>query len=74
MNLVRFCLNLSRPRILAYYRGVASQISVCADDGRVVQFPADWLRPHVSVKGVHGRFEMRFSAENKLIELRRIGE
>ncbi len=60
--------------MLAYYQGAASQIRVRADDGRMVQFPAEWLRPHVSANGVHGRFEMRFSTKNKLIELRRIGD
>jgi len=74
MNLVRFHLNLSYPRMLAYYQGTASQIRVRADDGRMLQFPAECLRPHVSGNGVHGRFEMRFSAENKLIDLRRTGD
>ncbi len=74
MNIVRFRLNLSQEQILAYYQGAANKVSVRAEDGRIIKFPAQWLRPHVSADGVRGRFQLRFTEENRLIDLRRIGD
>jgi hypothetical protein len=71
---VSFRLELSRAAFLAHYQGVAAQVSVRADDGRRVQFPAVWLRRFVTETGVSGRFELRFGADHRLIELRRTGD
>lgn len=74
MDLVRFRIDISREQMLSYYGGAANQISTRADDGRVIRFPAQWLRPHVGTDGVHGRFEMRFDEQHKLIDLKRVGD
>ncbi len=71
---VRFRLSLTSEQIQYYYSGVARQVVVRADDGRRIQFPAAWLQRFVTHKGVHGLFEMRFGADRKLIDLRRIGD
>ena len=52
----------------------ARQVVVAADDGRRIQFPAAWLQRFLTHQGVQGRFEMRFGADRKLIDLRRIGD
>ena len=71
---VRFRLSFTSEQIQYYYSGVARQVVVRADDGRRIQFPASWLQRFVTHKGVHGLFEMRFGADRKLIDLRRIGD
>jgi hypothetical protein len=47
METVRFRLNLSAEKMLAYYQGAAQQVIARASDGRRVQFPAQWLRRFV---------------------------
>ncbi len=74
METIRFRLSLSAERMLAYYQGAAQQVSVQTGDGRRVQFPAQWLRRFVTAAGVTGLFEMRFGADHKLIDLRRIAD
>lgn len=71
---VYFRLSFTPEQILNYYRGTARQVVVRAYDGRRIQFPAAWLQRFVTHKGVHGLFEMRFGADRKLIDLRRIGD
>ncbi|HRF43346.1 MAG TPA: DUF2835 family protein [Candidatus Competibacteraceae bacterium] len=71
---VYFRLNLTVEQMHSYYQGVASQVIVRANDGRRVQFPAQWLRRFVTTGGVNGQFEMRFGDDRKLIGLRRTGD
>lgn len=51
--------------LLAMYRGAAREVVARAADGRIVRFPAAVLRPFVDARGVHGRFRIRFSADNR---------
>ncbi len=74
MDRVRFRLSLTAEQIRRYYEGIASQVMVLASDGRRIQFPAQWLRPFVTIDGVSGYFEMRFDEHHKLIDLRRTGD
>ncbi len=74
METVRFRLNLSAEKMLAYYQGAAQQVIARASDGRRVQFPAQWLRRFVTAEGVAGLFEMQFGADRKLIGLQRIAD
>lgn len=74
MDTVRFRLTLTAEQIRSYYEGVARQVVVRANDGRRIQFPAQWLRRFVTLDGVSGLFEMRFGDDRKLIDLRRIGD
>jgi hypothetical protein len=71
---VRFRLNLSKDAMLAHYQGAAAQVSVQAEDGRRIQFPAIWLRRFVTDGGVAGRFEMHFGDDNRLVDLQRIAD
>ena len=71
---IRFRLAISADDYLAYYQGAARAVVVQAEDGRTLRFPADSLRPFVTRLGIHGLFEIRFDARNKLQGLRRIGD
>lgn len=69
---VRFDINIPTEQILAYYRGIARQISVVAHDGRRIEFPADKLRPYMDHWGVRGVFELEFDDNHRFVTLHRI--
>ena len=69
---VRFDINIPGEQILAYYQGIARQISVLAHDGRRIEFPADKLRPFLDHLGVKGVFELEFDDDHRFVALHRI--
>ncbi len=69
---IRFSLTLSPELYLSHYQGHARNVSVVADDGRRVEFPANALRPFVSRHGVHGHFELLIDSNNRLQQLKRL--
>lgn len=69
MQRIRFTLSLSEEQYISYYRGEAKMVSVVADDGRRVEFPASCLRPYVSHNGIDGRFELQYTDTGKFIQL-----
>lgn len=71
---IRFHLHMSADDYLAYYQGAAKDVTVRAEDGRRVKFPAGALQAFITHDGIHGRFELRFDANNKLIGLLRMGD
>ena len=71
MQRVRFFLSISEQQFLSYYRGEARVISVIAEDGRRVEFPADRLRPYIGREGVTGHFELQFTDAGKFVRLER---
>ncbi len=73
MPALRFRLDISSERYLAYYQGVAHLVSATTADGRRVQFPAQRLRPFVTHEGIRGEFVIEFDADNKFVALRRVG-
>jgi hypothetical protein len=70
---IRFLLNLSPQEIVAYYQGAASNVVAKSVDGRAVQFPAKILRPFVTHDGVVGLFALVYDANNKFVEIKRVG-
>ena len=66
---IRFSLNLTADSYLRYYQGHAKSVSVVADDGRCVEFPANALRPFVTKQGVQGHFELQVDDNNHLQQL-----
>ncbi len=71
-NPIRFSLNLSAERYLSHYQGRARNVSVVADDGRRIEFPANALRPFVTQNGVQGHFELLVDGNNRLQRLKRL--
>ncbi|OOZ36616.1 DUF2835 domain-containing protein [Solemya velesiana gill symbiont] len=71
---IRFRLAIPAETYLRHYRGDAHAVSVIAEDGRRIQFPATVLRGFVSSEGVYGRFELVFNEQNKLVEILKISE
>ena len=72
MRTVSFTLAISSDKYLSYYQGRARDVSVIADDGSRIKFPAEHLRPFVMHDGVSGRFELVFDENYKFVALRKI--
>ncbi|RDH84606.1 MAG: DUF2835 domain-containing protein [endosymbiont of Galathealinum brachiosum] len=72
MQKMRFSLSISSEKYQAYYAGHAKFVRVHAEDGRSLKFPAVNLKQFVMHDGIHGRFEVVFNDQSKLVSLRRI--
>ena len=68
----RFDLNIPAEQILAYYQGLARQVSVLSYDGQRIEFPAEKLRPFLDHRGVQGVFELEFDEQHRFVTLHRI--
>ncbi|QYZ66124.1 MAG: DUF2835 domain-containing protein [Gammaproteobacteria bacterium (ex Lamellibrachia satsuma)] len=69
---IRFFLNLAADSYLSHYQGHVRNVSVIAEDGRRIEFPANALRPFVTKSGVQGRFELLIDDNNRLQRLHRL--
>jgi hypothetical protein len=72
MQRIRFHLRLDAQDFLPYYSGEVKVISVLADDGRRIEFPAGQLRQFVQHEGIEGHFEIEFDDNNRMKGLRRL--
>lgn len=71
-QLIRFTLQLSYDQFLKVYQGVAKNISVIADDGRRISFPARNIQSFLTKEGIKGYFEMELTAENKFVDITKL--
>lgn len=69
---IRFALKLSYDQYLKVYQGMAKNVSVVADDGRRVAFPAGRVQPFLTRDGIHGYFEMELTPDNKFVGIRKL--
>lgn len=69
---IRFSLNLSYDQFLAVYQGQAKRVSVIADDGRRIEFPAGKIQSYLTKKGIQGYFEMTLTETNKFVSIQKI--
>lgn len=72
MQGVVFSLAIAPEAYLQYYRGTAKAVIVRAEDGRKIQFPAEYLKPYVQADGIHGRFRLVFDKSHKFQKLEKI--
>lgn len=72
IQLIRFRLNLSYDQYLAVYQGFAKTISVVADDGRSIVFPAGKVQSYLTKNGIQGHFEMSLGTNNKFLSLKKL--
>ena len=73
MKSARFTLEITADVYLAYYAGQARSISVVADDGRRIEFPAEHLRSFVTHDGIKGWFEIIFDEQNRFQSIKQLG-
>jgi len=69
---IRFSLRLSYSQYLQVYQGDAKNISVLADDGRRISFPARNIQTFLTKEGVAGYFEMELTADNKFVCVKKL--
>lgn len=71
-QIIRFKLNLGYDQYLAVYQGIAKNISVLADDGRRIVFPAGNIQRYLTKTGIQGYFEMELTPQNKFVRINKI--
>ena len=69
---IRFSLQISYEQYLRVYQGTAKNISVVADDGRRIAFPAGKVQSFLTRDGINGNFEMVLTAENNFVDIKRL--
>jgi hypothetical protein len=69
---IQFSLNLPYDQYLKVYQGIAKFVSVIADDGRRVSFPAGKIQTFLTKDGVNGYFEMELTLENKFVSIKKL--
>ena len=69
---IRFSLQLPYDQYLKVYQGAAKNISVVADDGRRIAFPARNIQSFLTKEGISGYFEMELTAENKFVCIKKL--
>ncbi len=67
-----FNLRLSADEYLQYYEGAAQFIQVRSRCGKTLRFPADKMRQFVLSDGIHGKFVIRLTDNNKFISINRV--
>jgi hypothetical protein len=65
-------LSISPAEFERLYRGQASSVLARDVEGRTVRFPALPLRQFLTREGVHGTFVIRVTADNRLLDIRRL--
>jgi len=69
---IRFTLRLSYDQYSKVYQGIAKNVSVKADDGRRVEFPAGKIQPFLTREGINGDFELELSGHNKFVNIKKL--
>ena len=69
---IRFTIQLSYDKYLKVYQGAAKNVSVIADDGRRIAFPARNIQSFLNKDGINGYFEMILTAENKFVSIKKL--
>jgi len=54
------------------YSGSVSHVAAVSVDGRSVRFPANILRPFVTLDGIQGRFIIRFDSDSRFLGIDRL--
>ena len=71
-QIIRFNLNLNYQQYIQVYQGTAKNVSILADDGRRIAFPARNIQSFLNKEGINGYFEMELTAENKFISIKKL--
>lgn len=66
---IRLQITIPANDYLAYYRGDVDTVVARANDGRVIRFPADVLRPVLTHKGIDGEFLLKIDENDKFVSL-----
>ena len=72
MKKMRFSIDISAEKYLAYYQGSAKFVRVVTEEGLSLKFPASELQKFITHEGIQGRFEIVFNRQHKLVSMNRI--
>lgn len=65
-------IRLPADEYLRFYKGSAKSILVKSREGIRVKFPAELLRPYVTIDGIFGAFIISFDSANKIKGIRKM--
>jgi hypothetical protein len=68
---IRFALTLSNEQFIQVYQGIAKNVQVIADDGKMIAFPAGRIKPFLTREGISGYFEMELTVDNKFVSIKK---
>jgi len=69
---IRFSIDIDYDQYLSVYQGITKSITVVAEDGRSINFPAVNIQRFLTQSGIQGRFEMELTDRNKFVALRKL--
>ena len=67
-----FSISLNSEQVLLYYKGKKHRVQVRTREGFTMSLPYDILLQHVTREGIYGTFEISYSDDGQLGELRKI--
>lgn len=63
-------LNIGREELMRYYRDGVQNVRAIANNGQVILFPVNVLRPFINQRGVFGLFEIECDRNGKLLNIK----
>ena len=72
MSVIIVDIVLEAHKFQKLYEGRAQNLLVNSRDGRRIQLPLAIFRQFLTHQGVHGSFMVKFDANNKLLNIKRI--
>ncbi|PHS14030.1 MAG: hypothetical protein COA86_16165 [Kangiella sp.] len=72
MPQIDFNIKITAKELEKYYAGTAKIISVVANNGQRLQFPANLVLPYVTRSGISGHFVLDYSSSGKAKSLSKI--
>ena len=72
MRKERFYISISSEKWYLYYKGAYQNIVVYTYSGIRMSLPASNFIPYASFSGVEGTFEVTFSEQNKILDIKKL--
>ncbi|PJE79548.1 hypothetical protein CI610_01489 [invertebrate metagenome] len=67
-----FSVMLSSQQVLEYYKGTKNRVQVTTEQGFSMSIPYDILLQYVTREGIFGKFEITYSDDGTLGELKKL--
>ncbi|MCL6414621.1 DUF2835 domain-containing protein [Aestuariirhabdus sp. Z084] len=72
MQSIRVDISISAQQYLAHYSGSVRNVQARSQDGRLIRFPSEILRPFVTRNGIEGCFCIEFDDEGRFQRISRV--
>ena len=67
-----FSVSLNSEQVLQFYKGLKQRVQVTTNEGQTMSIPYDILLNYVTREGIYGTFEITYSSDGTLGELKRL--